>query len=338
MLATIALGATGQHVEYDVAATKWRDGATGQNVEYDQRPNVFRGTMRYASVHAHLGRTANRRDDLESLAYTLIFLHRGRLPWQGYQGDNKSFLVCKKKMATTLDMLCCFCPPPLKQFLQIVVNMKFDEEPNYSKLISVFETLIGPNPAITPINTDGAQKIIYQVGQKWGRLTAEEENDGQPKKVCDVVLHADAIHRGGGQVIPTTRTVIYASQIITTKPRLLEPVYMVEIQAPEQALGDIYGVLNKKRGHVFEEMQRPCTPLYNIKEYLPVIESFGFSGQLRTATSGQAFPQCVFDHWDMMSSDPLEAGSQAATLVSDIRRRKGLKEQMTPLSEFEDKL
>jgi elongation factor 2 len=85
-------------------------------------------------------------------------------------------------------------------------------------------------------------------------------------------------------------------------------------------------------------MQRPGTPLYNIKAYLPVIESFGFSGTLRAATSGQAFPQCVFDHWDMMSSDPLEAGTQAAQLVTDIRKRKGLKEQMTPLSDFEDKL
>ncbi|MBA0609897.1 hypothetical protein Godav_010825 [Gossypium davidsonii] len=117
------------------------------------------GTVRYASAHAHLGRTASRRDDLESLAYTLIFLHRGRLPWQGYQGDNKSFLVCKKKMATSPEMLCCFCPPALKQFLEIVVNMKFDEEPNYSKLISLFEGLLGPNPAIRPINTDGAQKL-----------------------------------------------------------------------------------------------------------------------------------------------------------------------------------
>lgn len=40
------------------------------------------------------------------------------------------------------------------------MNMKFDEEPNYSKLISLFEGLIGQNPAIRPINTDGAQKVI----------------------------------------------------------------------------------------------------------------------------------------------------------------------------------
>lgn len=39
-------------------------------------------------MHAHLGRTGSRRDDLESLAYTLIFLLRGRLPWQGYQVHN----------------------------------------------------------------------------------------------------------------------------------------------------------------------------------------------------------------------------------------------------------
>ncbi|KAF9597255.1 hypothetical protein IFM89_016396 [Coptis chinensis] len=169
------------YFKLNLAASKWRDGSSG-HVEYDQRPDIFRGTVRYASAHAHLGRTASRRDDLESLAYTLIFLHRGRLPWQGYQGDNKSFLVCKKKMSTSPELLCCFCPPPFKQFLEVVVNMKFDEEPNYSKLISLFEGLLGPNPAIRPINTDGAQKIIHQVGQKRGRLTIEEEDDGQPKK------------------------------------------------------------------------------------------------------------------------------------------------------------
>ncbi|CAF2056267.1 unnamed protein product [Brassica oleracea] len=176
----------------------------------------------------------------------------------------------------------------------------------------------------------------FQWASKEGPL-CDENMRGICSEVCDVVLHSDAIHRGGGQVIPTARRVIYTSQL-TAKPRLLEPVYMVEIQAPKGALGRIYNVLNQKRGHVFKEMQRPGTPLYNIKAYLPVVESFGFSSQLRAATSGQAFPQCVFDHWEMMSSDPLEAGSQASTLVTDIRKRKGMKEQMTPWSNFEDKL
>ncbi|XP_019196807.1 PREDICTED: casein kinase 1-like protein HD16 [Ipomoea nil] len=163
-------------------ATKWRDSSTGLHVDYDQRPDVFRGTVRYASVHAHLGRTGSRRDDLESLAYTLIFLLRGRLPWQGYQGENKGFLVCKKKMATSPEALCCFCPQPFKLFVEHVVNLKFDEEPNYAKYISLFDGIVGPNPDIRPINTDGAQKLIYQVGQKRGRLTFEGEDDEQPKK------------------------------------------------------------------------------------------------------------------------------------------------------------
>ncbi|KAK9149332.1 hypothetical protein Scep_008089 [Stephania cephalantha] len=163
-------------------ASRWRDNTTAQHVEYDQRPDVFRGTMRYASVHAHLGRTGSRRDDLESLAYTLVFLLRGRLPWQGYQGDNKGFLVCKKKMATSPETLCSFCPLPFRQFVEDVVNLKFDEEPDYAKYISLFDGIVGPNPDVRPINTDGAQTLIYQVGQKRARLTMVEEDDEQPKK------------------------------------------------------------------------------------------------------------------------------------------------------------
>ncbi|GJN24643.1 hypothetical protein PR202_gb12396 [Eleusine coracana subsp. coracana] len=157
-------------------ASKWRE-SSGLHVDYDQRPDIFRGTIRYASVHAHLGRTGSRRDDLESLAYTLIFLIRGRLPWQGYQGDTKSFLVCKKKMATSPEMLCCFCPAPFKQFLEIVTNMKFDEEPNYAKLISLFDGLIEA-PNSRPIRIDGALKV----GQKRGRLLVNLDEDEQPKK------------------------------------------------------------------------------------------------------------------------------------------------------------
>ncbi|KAK1584177.1 hypothetical protein Q3G72_030522 [Acer saccharum] len=159
-------------------ASRWKDASSGLHVEYDQKPDVFRGTIRYASVHAHLGRTGSRRDDLESLAYTLIFLIKGKLPWQGYQGDNKSFLVCKKKMATSPELMCCFCPAPFKNFLEAVTNMKFDEEPNYAKLISLFESLIEPCISLRPIRIDGAIKV----GQKRGRLMINLEEDEQPKK------------------------------------------------------------------------------------------------------------------------------------------------------------
>ncbi|XP_027340327.1 elongation factor 2-like [Abrus precatorius] len=176
----------------------------------------------------------------------------------------------------------------------------------------------------------------FELASKEGPM-ADENLRGVCFEICDVVLHADAIHRGGGQIIPTARRVFYAA-MLTAKPRLLEPVYLVEIQAPEQALGGIYSVLNQKRGHVFEEIQRPGTPLYNVKAYLPVIESFKFNESLRAQTGGQAFPQLVFDHWDIVPSDPLEPGTPAAARVAEIRRKKGLSQQMMPLSEFEDRL
>ncbi|CAL5360595.1 hypothetical protein CsSME_00051123 [Camellia sinensis var. sinensis] len=159
-------------------ASRWRSSSSGCHIDYDQKPDVFRGTVRYASVHAHLGRTGSRRDDLESLAYTLIFLLRGKLPWQGFIGDNKGFLVCKKKMGTPSEMLCFLCPPPFRQFLEMVTNMKFDEEPNYSKLISLFEDGIDSNASLRPIRIDGALKV----GQKRGSLLVDLEDCGQPCK------------------------------------------------------------------------------------------------------------------------------------------------------------
>ncbi|CAG8629915.1 706_t:CDS:2 [Paraglomus brasilianum] len=175
----------------------------------------------------------------------------------------------------------------------------------------------------------------FQWATKEG-VCAEENMRSCRFNILDVVLHADAIHRGGGQIIPTCRRVIYAS-VLTATPGLLEPVYLVEIQCPEQAMGGIYGVLNRRRGHVFSEEQRPGTPLYNVKAYLPVNESFGFTADLRSHTGGQAFPQCVFSHWQLMSGTPLEV-SKVQEIVKGIRKRKGLSEDIPSLDKFMDKL
>jgi len=176
----------------------------------------------------------------------------------------------------------------------------------------------------------------FQWATKEGVL-CEENMRGIRFNIHDVTLHADAIHRGGGQIIPTARRVIYAS-CLTANPRLLEPVYLVEIQCPEAAVGGIYGVLNRRRGHVFEESQVVGTPMFIVKAYLPVNESFGFTADLRSNTGGQAFPQCVFDHWQILQGDPFDPSTKPAQVVAETRKRKGLKEQIPALDNYLDKM
>uniref|UniRef100_A0A673KGQ8 Elongation factor 2 n=1 Tax=Sinocyclocheilus rhinocerous TaxID=307959 RepID=A0A673KGQ8_9TELE len=176
----------------------------------------------------------------------------------------------------------------------------------------------------------------FQWATKEGAL-CEENMRAVRFDIHDVTLHADAIHRGGGQIIPTARRVLYAS-VLTAQPRLMEPIYLVEIQCPEQVVGGIYGVLNRKRGHVFEESQVTGTPIFVVKAYLPVNESFGFTADLRSNTGGQAFPQCIFNHWQILPGDPYDVNSKPSQIVAETRKRKGLKEGIPALDNFLDKL
>lgn len=201
----------------------------------------------------------------------------------------------------------------------------------------------GPNIVIDA--TKGVQylneiKDSVVAGFQWATkegVLCDENMRGVRFNIYDVTLHTDAIHRGGGQIIPTARRVLYACSL-TASPRLMEPVYLVEIQCPENAVGGIYGVLNRRRGHVFEENQVPGTPMFHVKAYLPVNESFGFTADLRSNTGGQAFPQCVFDHWQVMQGDPLDGVSKAYQICQDTKKRKGLKEGLPDLGNYLDKL
>jgi len=171
---------------------------------------------------------------------------------------------------------------------------------------------------------------------KEGVLTNENMR-GIRFNLMDVVLHTDAIHRGGGQIIPTARRVFYAAQL-TAETRLMEPIFLVEIQCPQQAVGGIYGVMNRRRGQIIEEVQRIGTPLTNIKCHLPVMESFGFTADLRANTGGQAFPQMIFDHWKVVNGDPFDKDSKSFEIVMGTRKRKGLPDEIPPLDRFMDKL
>jgi elongation factor 2 len=177
-------------------------------------------------------------------------------------------------------------------------------------------------------------------GFAWGCQNGplcEEVMRGCRFNLMDVVLHADAIHRGMGQIMPTARRVCFAS-LMTSGPGLLEPVYLVNISVPQDAMGNVYGVLTKRRGHVFTEEQKPGTPQMTLLAYLPVMESFGFTADLRSHTGGKAFPQCSFDHWEIMGGNPMEEGSKSNEVVLGVRKRKGLAPEIPPLDRYLDKL
>jgi elongation factor 2 len=181
-----------------------------------------------------------------------------------------------------------------------------------------------------------SMESAFQWATKEGPMC--EENMRQVRvNIVDVALHTDAIHRGGGQLIPAARRVYYATEL-TAKPRLQEPVFLAEITAPLDAMGGVYQCLNQRRGIVSEEEPVQGTPLNQVKSFLPVSESFGFTAHLRALTAGQAFPQCVFHHWAEVTGDPLDTTSKAYEIAMAIRKRKGLKEGIPDLSNYVDKL
>jgi len=227
---------------------------------------------------------------------------------------------------------------------RLVLRDEHDWDPNDALKIWCFgpETT-GPNMVVDV--TKGVQflneikdsvEAAFQWATKEGVMT-EENMRGCRFNIEDVALHADAIHRGGGQVIPTARRVFYAC-VLTASPKFQEPIFLVEIQCPNDTVGGIYNCLATRRGIVIGEEPISGTPLVNMKAHLPVAESFGFTQALRAATSGRAFPQCVFDHWEELADDPMKPDSRAGILVATVRKRKGLKEEIPLLENFVDKL
>uniref|UniRef100_A0AAV1VBX4 Tr-type G domain-containing protein n=1 Tax=Peronospora matthiolae TaxID=2874970 RepID=A0AAV1VBX4_9STRA len=166
-------------------------------------------------------------------------------------------------------------------------------------------------------------------------------------KILDATIASEPIHRGGGQIIPTARRVAY-SAFLTATPRMLEPIYSLEIQCPADTVSSLYQVLSRRRGHITHDAPKAGSPLYTVLGYVPVIESFGLETDLRVFTQGQAFITQVFDHWAVVPGDPLNTDVVLRPLepapVNDLarefmiktRRRKGLSEDVNVSKYFDE--
>ncbi|KAI0286825.1 Calreticulin family-domain-containing protein [Russula aff. rugulosa BPL654] len=186
----------------------------------------------------------------------------------------------------------------------------------------------------------------FQWGAREGPL-CDEPMRNVKFRILDASLAQEPIFRGGGQIVPTARRVCYSSFLMAT-PRIMEPIYYVEVQAPSDCISAVYTVLARRRGHVTQDLPKAGSPLYTVKALIPVIDANGFETDLRTATQGQAFCLQIFDHWSIVPGDPTDtsiklrplepASGQALArdLVLKTRRRKGLGDQIAVSKYLDD--
>jgi len=217
---------------------------------------------------------------------------------------------------------------------------KYGWDPNDAKKVWFFR---GTNCVV---DTSRAVQYLHEIkdhiSAAFDWAISEGALCGEPMRgvrfnICDALLHADTIHRGGGQIIPTARRVFLAAQLAAS-PSVMEPIYLAEIKTIHELVSKVYSVVSQRRGCVIEEIPKEGTSITILRAHLPVLESFGFDETLRGATSGRAFPQLMFSHWQMVDGDAHKEGVLSNTIVKQVRTRKGMKEAMPVLADFNDTL
>ena len=176
---------------------------------------------------------------------------------------------------------------------------------------------------------DEAREMILS-GFRWacrmGPL-CEEPVRGVKVKLLDVSLHESPVHRDPAQIVPAARRGVFGA-FLSANPVILEPVYKVVVTVSAQWLGEVSSLIAKKRGRVTSSEQRGYLTL--LTAFVPVAETFGFSAELRSATSGHAFWQSVFDHWEEVSE------TVAASIIRAARERRGLSSEVPTAAMYVD--
>lgn len=136
-------------------------------------------------------------------------------------------------------------------------------------------------------------------------------------KLMDVTLHEDSIHRGPGQVYPAIRDGLKQA-IVDAGPVLFEPVQVIQVDCPQDMMGNVSSVVQNRRGQVLDMVLDEDNMTIIAK--VPVAETFGMTGDLRSATGGKG---SFFVKSQTFEQLPREL---QANIVTQIRTRKGLSE------------
>ncbi len=119
---------------------RYRNPKTKIHIPYKQNKKLT-GTARYSSINTHMGIEQSRRDDIECIGYTLIYLAKGELPWQGIKADNKKEKynkIMEKKCDTPIEVLCKGLPSEFIAYMYYCRALQFEDKPDYSQLRTQF--------------------------------------------------------------------------------------------------------------------------------------------------------------------------------------------------------
>ncbi|KAI5969380.1 SNU114 [Candida margitis] len=115
------------------------------------------------------------------------------------------------------------------------------------------------------------------------------------------------------QIIPLVRRACYTG-LLTAKPRVMEPVYKVDAVCPYKAIRIIKEVLKSRRGTFSGHEPIEGTPLYHVEGFVPVIDSFGMSSDVKLHAQNKVTLSLVFSHWEIVPGDPFDITCPLPTL------------------------
>lgn len=195
------------------------------------------------------------------------------------------------------------------------VPISFDEHRNI---------LVDYNRKTEQLNPDVFQAIIagFEYACHAGPLCGEPMRHVMVNLI-DMDLGADAV--GDLEVMHGVGKAVFAS-FLTANPTLLEPIYKIIITVASELSSESSRILQTRRGKVTGFEQKGL--LTQITGYIPVAETFGFSQELRSATSGRAVWQSLFDHWEKIPQ------KLAAEVIIELRKRKGLAVEVPKAEKF----
>ena len=155
---------------------KYIDLETNKHIPYKEGKGLT-GTARYVSLFTHYGIEQARRDDIESIAYNLIYFAKGKLPWQGVKTKNKKEKhkkIMESKLANTPGILCMGLPDEFEKLLKYSRKLEFEEEPDYKGIKTMFKNYI--------INNGDTMNMEFEWNLNKSEESKEEEEEEDEEK------------------------------------------------------------------------------------------------------------------------------------------------------------